>query len=66
MIGGVTPDSFMGRTLFSAKNLAFSWVIGGVGLVRAPDFSLRINLGESQSDPQKQAFAEFFRYYYPR
>jgi arylsulfatase A-like enzyme len=63
-IGGSIPDSFMGRDLFSRKNLAVSWMIGDMLFVRSPEEDAEFSASTNNSDPDKQAMIDFFRSHY--
>lgn len=65
-MGGVTPTSFMGRDLFSPKNLAFCWMHGDNIFVHAPDFHAEVDVNKVPATPREKAFCEFFRRYYPQ
>ena len=54
----------MGRSLFSRKNLAFSWMMGDLLLVRSPDGEYRFRPGDRDLDPQKRALLDFFNSHY--
>ena len=54
----------MGRSLFSAKNVAISWLIGDALLVRSPAGETLIPLDRKGADPEKQALIDFFRSFY--
>lgn len=63
-IGGKMPASFMGRSLFSRKNLALSWMLNDLLLVRSPGGESRLRIGDRNSDPRKQALLDFFNSHY--
>lgn len=60
LVGGRAPESFLGRDLFSRKNLAISWLRSGKLLVRSPKWSAVIGAAP-ESDPERRAIADFFR-----
>jgi phosphoglycerol transferase MdoB-like AlkP superfamily enzyme len=64
LIGGKSPDSFMGRSLFSDKGIAISWMPGDKILVRSPKGEFRVSPQGRSSDPEKQAVIDFFRSHY--
>jgi len=63
-IGGGVPESFMGRSLFCRKDLALSWALGDLLLVRSPQGERRLRIGSRDPDPEKQALLDFFRSHY--
>ncbi len=66
-IGGRVPESFMGRDLFSKKNIAISWFSdeqSGQLLVRSPDGEFQLPVDGNDPDPKKQALIDFFRSHY--
>ena len=63
-IGGSAPESFMGRSLFSKKNIAISWLISDALLVRSPRGEFHLPLDRKSSDPEKQALIDFFHSHY--
>ena len=63
-VGGEIPASFMGRSLFSRKDLALSWMMGELLLVRSPKGEWRLRIGRRDPDPQKQALLDFFDSHY--
>ena len=63
-VGGEIPATFMGRSLFSRKDLALSWMMGDLLLVRSPQGEWRLRIGNRDPDPQKQALLDFFNSHY--
>lgn len=64
LIGGEIPDSFMGRSLFSRKNLALSWTMNDQLLARSPAGEFRIRPDDRDPAPEKRALLDFFRSHY--
>lgn len=62
-VGGRAPESFMGRSLFSKKNLAISWLHSGNLLLRSPKWKVEVG-ATPDPDPEKQAVVDFFRSQY--
>jgi len=60
-VGGASPESFMGRSFFSDKNIAVSWMPGDILLVRSPKGEFRVSPRVREKDPEKQAVVDFFR-----
>ena len=65
MLGGVVPNSFMGRNLFSKKDLAFCWNHGDKLLIYTPEKSYETDLNKVPDNDFVKAFADFFKYHYP-
>ena len=66
-IGGGIPDSFMGRDLFSPKNIAVSWYPdekSGILFMRSPKGESVVSIKSGDPDPEKQAVRDFFRSHY--
>jgi phosphoglycerol transferase MdoB-like AlkP superfamily enzyme len=63
-IGGSIPKSFMGRDLFSRKNLAISWMIGDILLLRSPKRDTRFPVTVKNPDHEQKAMIDFFRSHY--
>ena len=59
-IGGAIPESFMGRDLFSKKNLAISWTHTRMMWVRSPGRNVIFSVDAAGADPEQQAFIDFF------
>ncbi len=64
MIGGSVPESFMGRTLFSDKNIALCRMNDNRIFVHSPDFNIEFFTDKIQQDPLKKAFADFIKYHH--
>lgn len=62
-IGGEIPESFIGRDLFSRKNIAISW-FGDTPQVRSPRGEFYLPIDSGSSDPEKQALIDFLRSHY--
>ena len=63
-VGGEVPKSFMGRSLFSSKNMAVSWLPSGLLLVRAPGLDLAVRADAEEFDPEQRAVVDFYRSHY--
>ena len=66
LIGGVNPNSFMGRDLFSEKNLAFCRMGDDRILVYTPEKTFDFRLEKAPDNEKEKAFADFFKFHYPQ
>ena len=66
LIGGKVPPSFMGRDLFSDKDLAVCRYYGDVLLIHGPGFFRQVNCFQEPTDDFARAFIDFYRSHYGR
>ncbi len=63
LIGGIAPDSFMGKSLFSSKNAALCWMNGDRIFVHTPEWSLDFFMENAPQNVREKAFGDFIRYH---